>query len=555
MAIQNNYTSFMGGPEGTDLMWMNNAGEEVLTDAQFNQMYPIPPSSLSDWTQTGSGITYGDVVDTSWQNQVTGQTQNIAPEGWNDEYNRLYQQFISQGMSPTQAGAWANSQMQGLTDPQMGTSNITPTMQSMATAYNPETGQRESIWDQGQYDPGTSDERALMAATAIFGGAALLPASMGGMGLVGGAGAGGLSAMEAGVGTSVADLGGMSAAGGATAGGTAAGLAEGAGAYGGMDAGVLAGLDVSGGLGGLEGMAGAAVPAGAVTAPTAITAPAATAATTAAAPTAAATGGLGTAGTLAAGTAAATAPDILGGTNDMATTDFGSFDPGGDLSSGTDFGNMDLGSFDPGGNLGDFDFDWGSLPTGLTDIFKSALAPQGMNWLGLGSDLMGYAAQNNYQKDLIDTMNRAVDKSDPFASQRPMYQDMYKTANTDPNWLQNDSVLQNLQNAGRRNTESSMAAKGYLGSGNILHELQRTGTETAAKYALPRLEQLGQAAGVQSNPAAAGQAMSTFGPMAAQAGIGQMQSLQSMLGRLPRGTQNTANNAISGGLNTLFGLA
>ena len=297
---------------------------------------------------------------------------------------------------------------------------------------------------------------------------------------------------------------------GAAAGGTAAGLGDAAattGAYGGMDAGAVAGLDTmaSGGLGGMAPAAG----------------------TTA--------GGLGTAETLAAGTAASTAPDLLGGTDNMADTDFG--------------------SFDPGGNLGDYDFDWSSLPTGMTDIFKNALAPGGMNWLGLGSDLMGYSAQRNYQGDLIDTMNRAIDKSDPFASQRPMYQDMYKTANTDPNWLQNDSVLQNLQNAGRRNTENSMAAKGYLGSGNILHELQRTGTETAAKYALPRLEQLGQAAGVQSNPAAAGQAMSTFGPMAAQAGIGQMQSLQSMLGRLPRGTQNTANNAISGGLNTLFGLA
>ena len=503
----------------------------------------------SNWTQQTDG---------RWLDTTTGNTSDDSP-GIQQLVARYHSGELSAEEYTRQASNLA-FQEAGYTNVQYGDlGNVTPTMSIDAMGLDP-SGNLTILQTSGQNDPGTSLKRALMAAAGIFGGAALLPTSMGGAGLLGGAGAG---AAEAGLSTELAagapELAGTMGLEGAAAGGTAAGLGDAAattGAYGGMDAGAVAGLDTmaSGGLGGLEGMAGAAVPAGAVTAPTAMTAPAATAATTAAAPTAAATGGLGTAGTLAVGTAAATAPDILGGTNDMATTDFGSFDPGGDLSSGTDFGNMDLGSFDPGGNLGDFDFDWGSLPTGLTDIFKSALAPQGMNWLGLGSDLMGYAAQNNYQKDLIDTMNRAVDKSDPFASQRPMYQDMYKTANTDPNWLQNDSVLQNLQNAGRRNTEASMAAKGYLGSGNILHELQRTGTETAAKYALPRLEQLGQAAGVQSNPAAAGQAMSTFGPMAAQAGIGQMQSLQSMMGRLPTGTQTAANNAISGGLNNLFGL-
>lgn len=347
-------------------------------------------------------------------------------------------------------------------------------------------------------------------------------------GLIGAGGAeagGGLAAMEAGVGTSVADLGGMSAA----AGGTTAGVAEGVGAYGGMDAGALAGLDVTAPLapGGLAGGGGAAT-----------------------------AGGIGTTEALGAGAAATQVPNLMSPEQPFPDVpmsyedaNFGSFDPGGDMSPTLGDAGMDWGQFsDPG-------FDWGSVPSGLQDIIKNSLAPQGMNWLGLGSDILGYAGQREYQQGLLDTMNKAVDRVDPFYGQRPAYQEMYKTANTDPNWLQNDAVLQNLQNAGRRNVEANMNAGGYRNSGNILAELTRTGTETAAKYALPRLEQLGIAAGANINPAAAGTVMSSLGQMAGQAGLGQTQSLQSMLGRIPRPAQNVANNAINSGLSNLFGLA
>lgn len=199
-------------------------------------------------------------------------------------------------------------------------------------------------------------------------------------------------------------------------------------------------------------------------------------------------------------------------------------------------------------------FDWSSIPQQLQQQLQSVLAPQGgMNWLGLGSDLLGYNAMRDYQQGLLSTMNRAIDYSDPAYAQRGQYQQQFANMQTDPNWMQNDTLLQNMQNESLRNVSAQNAAKGYLNSGNILHDLTRTANETTAKYALPRMQMIGEAGGILGGRQNASGAIGALGQAAGQAGIGQTQQLQSMLGRIPSNTQNTINTGINNWLGGLFG--
>lgn len=219
-------------------------------------------------------------------------------------------------------------------------------------------------------------------------------------------------------------------------------------------------------------------------------------------------------------------------------------------------------------------FDWNSIPQEIRNlipgVLKGALAPgagqepgttqgggssenPGTNWLGMGMDLYQLSGQRDFQKGLLDTMNRAVDKSDPFASERPFYQQQFRNMQTDPNWMQNDSVLNNISNDALRRVSAQNAAKGYLNSGNILHDLTRTATETNANYALPRMQMAGQAAGAFNDPSRTGGIMAQMAPIAGLAGLAQNQTLGNMVGRLGQGNMNGINNMISNGLRGIFG--
>lgn len=196
-------------------------------------------------------------------------------------------------------------------------------------------------------------------------------------------------------------------------------------------------------------------------------------------------------------------------------------------------------------------------PLGGAASTGNPLAPTGqnpMNWLGIGSDLIGMLGIRDYQQGILDVMNKAVDRSDPFYSQRPQAQAQYNNMTTNPNWLNDDPAMQAMQNTAMRNVSAQNAAKGYLNSGNILHDLTRTGVETAANYALPRMDMAARAAGAYNDPSRAGALMGQLGSTAASANLGQFQGLQSMLGRIPQQQVQGANNAIGGAIGNLFGL-
>lgn len=192
---------------------------------------------------------------------------------------------------------------------------------------------------------------------------------------------------------------------------------------------------------------------------------------------------------------------------------------------------------------------WDTLSTDLLKTLKDTLTGgKDIDWLGIGTDLYKLSGQKEYQQGLLDTMNRAVDYSDPFHNERPFYQEQFKNMNTNPNWMDDDAVLNAIQSNAMRNVAAQNSAKGYINSGNILHDLTRTGTETAAQYAIPRMELSGRAAGAFNNPGNTGNILSTLGPMAGQAGLAQNQTVGSIAGRFG----NQGNRAIQSIFDSIF---
>lgn len=348
-------------------------------------------------------------------------------------------------------------------------------------------------------------------------------------------------------------LAGAGAAGTAAAGADVTAAAGAMGGAAGAAGGGLTTLEAAGGLAGLSGA----------------TAGTAAGATLGAETLAGAGGTVGLTDVLSSGAGSAGGGEVFDDIFDLG--DLG--DVGGDIF-GDDYGDVLDGVI--GGDfpdMGDFnwedinleDFDWGEVFGGenMEDLYDDfwnyfsqeamgGLVPtnSGPNWWDVGFGLLQYQGQRQFQNDIINSMNQAVERSDPFYSQRPFYQQQFQQMNTDPNYFQNDAALQNLQNSAMRSMASQDAAKGYLNSGNILHDLTRTGVETAANYVLPRMDMSARAAGAYNDPSKAGQMIAAMSPIAASAGLAQNQTL-GQIGRSATGAQTGTNS----GTNPITSLA
>lgn len=210
----------------------------------------------------------------------------------------------------------------------------------------------------------------------------------------------------------------------------------------------------------------------------------------------------------------------------------------------------------------------------------------------LAAAALEYKGLRDYRKDLLGLMDKAVERSDPFYSQRPGYQeklpgmldrstgmldnynqdvssfrkgygDLFSqysgTANrmfTDPTYWNNDPLLQGLNEKTVNDTSRAMSAQGYNMSGNVPMEIGQRLQQNNMGYAQgfqknyldsagmfldnygranlggldaqfkgvgagnEQLNQVGNFAGANINPASTGQTMSFLGNAAGQAGVG-----------------------------------
>lgn len=151
---------------------------------------------------------------------------------------------------------------------------------------------------------------------------------------------------------------------------------------------------------------------------------------------------------------------------------------------------------------------------------------------GQGNLLTGLGALASYfaNKDAADAQRAAAERaaqlSDPFASQRGMYQGMLSNSYNDPNFFATNPVFNGLQDLAMQKTNGLLSSQGFNGSGNQMKELTKTATNEGFKYALPFQAQLAQNAGAGISPgyagylSAQGQNLATQSNLNAQGNLG-----------------------------------
>jgi hypothetical protein len=223
----------------------------------------------------------------------------------------------------------------------------------------------------------------------------------------------------------------------------------------------------------------------------------------------------GTGGALGGASSLGGGVDFLASMGNLAAP----FGETGSLLGNSVFGSIPTGgsfgweSFLPGGNLTGMGAGaplgtssgsiWDTLLNRSGSLLKSIVAPQdekGTDWGKVLMSLGNYFANERN----ADQIRQLMQQQDPFGPQRPFYQDVLKQSFSDPNFLQNNPTFQAMYDPAIRDVKARMAARGLNHSGNALHEIMRTGTETAAKYMLPFQTMTGQFAGSGIDPRVSG---------------------------------------------------
>ena len=182
----------------------------------------------------------------------------------------------------------------------------------------------------------------------------------------------------------------------------------------------------------------------------------------------------------------------------------------------------------------------------LKDMFSTGDGDYQFPW----EDVIGAVGEaygaNEYQKGLLDVMNKAVDRADPFASQRPGWQTEFNKMRDDPDYWSGNGVFGNIVNTAQDSSARKLASQGYNMSGNFATGVNKAGVTAAMPYANDYMKIVGNAAGANIDPGNAGNIMSTMGTAAAGAG-------KDFAGALGYGAQSVMNGRQPSGLDQLFG--
>lgn len=159
---------------------------------------------------------------------------------------------------------------------------------------------------------------------------------------------------------------------------------------------------------------------------------------------------------------------------------------------------------------------------------------------------MEYAGANQYGKDMADAMKYAVDKADPFASQRPFYQGELNKMFTDPNYFNNAPLLKGANQNAINDTSRALAAQGYNMSGNVPMEIAQRLQNNNMTYGLDLMNKTGGYAGAGFGPGQAGVLAGQMGTVGAQAGQQGQGALGSIFQNVLQGQQPTSAQQVRG---------
>lgn len=197
-------------------------------------------------------------------------------------------------------------------------------------------------------------------------------------------------------------------------------------------------------------------------------------------------------------------------------------------------------------------FGGGSGGSGLSSLFAPSGTGTGKYSTDMGgilNSLLGYQTNKDYQDKLIEVMNKSIEASDPFKTQRPFYQQQLQSMFTDPNYFNNNALLKGANDMAVNDTTRKMASQGYNMSGNVPMEVGQRLQQNNMGYAQKLMDFTGQAAGASINPSASGQVAATTGTAAANAGNAGNASLGNLFNTVWNGQQPSLADQYLGGAN------
>jgi hypothetical protein len=146
----------------------------------------------------------------------------------------------------------------------------------------------------------------------------------------------------------------------------------------------------------------------------------------------------------------------------------------------------------------------GTTPSWMTQLFGDGSngglfggggATNAFTLAGLGSAAQMFNNSNQYK----DTAQTAANMANPFGD-RSYYADQLKKSYQDPTAFLNDPGHQVLLQRGLNDVSAQNAAKGYLGSGNMLVDLSKYASDSNATYLDNERKTMANLAGAQFDP-------------------------------------------------------
>jgi len=143
---------------------------------------------------------------------------------------------------------------------------------------------------------------------------------------------------------------------------------------------------------------------------------------------------------------------------------------------------------------------WDTLLNTVTGSPGTTGASTLANFLKGGGSLLEWLQSKDNADELQKAIMSAADRGDPFASQRPFYQNMLRDSYTNPNFWKDNAVFKGISDVASSDAQRQAAARGFNNSSNVLYDVADRIQKTGMNYATNFQGQLAQNAGAGFSP-------------------------------------------------------
>lgn len=143
---------------------------------------------------------------------------------------------------------------------------------------------------------------------------------------------------------------------------------------------------------------------------------------------------------------------------------------------------------------------WETLLNTVTSSPGAAVASTLSTFLEGGGSLLEWLQSKENADALEKSLREATERGDPFAGERPFYQNMLRDSYTNPDFWKNNAVFKGISDVASSDAQRQAAARGFNNSSNVLYDVADRIQKTGMNYATNFQGQLAQNAGAGISP-------------------------------------------------------